>query len=154
MTSGAAGLPPRRKVFNSTNQNSPFGRLWRPLAIGYESAGALRDLGTLYGPPSEPPCRIRKFGDVRKVVRSVGFRPFPLSDFLSAMLSAPFANLIAIGDLGLFRQCGKRRGGSLGGFRTRGVKVGGFRRTGVAISDGGVDRRARAQGGAHLEMRL
>jgi hypothetical protein len=50
-----------------------FGVLWA-LAIGYESAGALRDLGTLYGPPSEPPCRIRKFGDVRKVVRSVGFR--------------------------------------------------------------------------------
>ena len=30
-----------------------FGVLWA-LAIGYESAGALRDLGTLYGPPSEP----------------------------------------------------------------------------------------------------
>ena len=85
VTSGAAGrsasagaAPPRRKVFNSTNQNSPFGRLWRPLAIGYESAGAPRDPGTLYGPPSEPPCRIRKFGDVRKVVRSVGLRPLPL----------------------------------------------------------------------------
>lgn len=68
---GSTPVTSGRKDFTSTNQISPFCRLWRPLAIGTETIGAPRDPGTLYGPPSESLRRIREIGEVQKVVRSV-----------------------------------------------------------------------------------